>query len=82
MQQELIKRKREIIDTLLKKGILISSELLKEIDDDGQISKIFELLKSEQVNDTLVVGLELNKQSAKQKHKRQKHRKSKKEMLK
>ena len=33
MEQEIIKKKREIISTFLKKGILISSELLKEIDN-------------------------------------------------
>ena len=46
MQQELIKKKREIIDIFLKNDILINSELLNEINDNDNISKIFELLKS------------------------------------
>ena len=61
MQQELIKKKREIIDIFLKKGILISSGLLNEINDDKNISKVFELLKSNQTNDTLVIDLDINK---------------------
>jgi len=60
MQQELIKKKREIIETFLKNGILISSELLKEINDYEHVSKIFDLLKSKQVDDTLVVDQEIN----------------------
>ena len=39
MEQELIKKKREIIDTFLKKGILITSELLKEINNTDSISR-------------------------------------------
>ena len=60
MQQELIKKKREIIDIFLKKGVLISSELLKEINDDEHVSRIFELLKTKNSGDFAVVGLDLN----------------------
>lgn len=48
MEQELIKKKREIIDIFLKKGILISSEMLKEINDTGNISKILDELQARQ----------------------------------
>ena len=61
MQQELIKKKREIISILLKNGILISSELLKEINDYEQVSGLFDLLKSKQTGDLSVIGLNLNK---------------------
>src|SRR3989338_8335687 len=57
MQQELIKKKREIINTFLKNGILISSEMLDKINDQEHISRIFEALKINQINDMPVVGL-------------------------
>ena len=60
MEQELIKKKREIIDIFLKRGVLISSELLKEIDDYEHISRIFELLKTKGRDDSAVAGLDLN----------------------
>lgn len=61
MQQEIIKKKREIINLFLNKGVLISSELLKEINDYEQVSRIFDSLKSRQADDLDVVGLDLNK---------------------
>jgi|TARA_Y100000310_G_scaffold48410_1_gene44875 DNA polymerase II small subunit len=61
MQQELIKKKREIINIFLKKGVLISSELLRELDDYGHVSKIFDILKTKKINDVAVAGKELNK---------------------
>lgn len=59
MEQELIKKKREIIDIFLKKGILVSSELLKEIDDYEHVSRVFDILKSQSIEDAPV--LDLNK---------------------
>ena len=53
MEQELIKKKREIIGTFLKKGILISSELLKEIDNADNISGIIDALQARQTDDIL-----------------------------
>ncbi|MBS3105656.1 DNA-directed DNA polymerase II small subunit [Candidatus Woesearchaeota archaeon] len=53
MEQEFIKKKREIIDTFLKKGILISSELLKEINNTDNISKILDELQARQTDDIL-----------------------------
>ena len=61
MQQELIKKKREIIETFLKSGVLISSELLKKIDDNEQISKIFEILKTQKIDEIAVAGIDVNK---------------------
>ncbi len=61
MQQELIKKKREIVDIFLKKGVLISSEQLNEISEYEQFSKIFNLLKSKQIDEEHFVGLDLNK---------------------
>ncbi len=61
MQQELIKKKREIINILLKKGILVSSELLKELNDYEQATKIFNNLKSKKLDDILVIDLNLTK---------------------
>ncbi|MBI3027707.1 DNA-directed DNA polymerase II small subunit [Candidatus Woesearchaeota archaeon] len=62
-QQELIKKKREIIDIFLRKGILISSELLNKINDNEQISRIFGMLNSEEIDDKTVTGLDLNNQT-------------------
>ncbi len=59
MQQELIKKKREIINFFIKNGILLSSELLNKINDDEQISRISDLLKSKQI-DEFVVDLDFN----------------------
>ncbi|MBI2652986.1 DNA-directed DNA polymerase II small subunit [Candidatus Woesearchaeota archaeon] len=61
MQQELIKKKREIVDIFLKKGVLISSEQLNEISEYEQVSKIFNLLESKQIDEEPFVGLDLNK---------------------
>ena len=61
MQQEIFKKKREIIDIFLKKGILISSELLKEINDYEHISRIFDILKSKQIEEQVVIDINLNK---------------------
>ncbi|MBI2656896.1 DNA-directed DNA polymerase II small subunit [Candidatus Woesearchaeota archaeon] len=61
MQQELTKKKREIVDIFLKSGVLVSSEMLKEINDDEQISRIFELLKSKQIDDTLMADFDPSK---------------------
>ena len=60
MQQELVKKK-EIIDIFLEKGVLISLELLNEIKDYNNITKVFELLKSSQIEDPLVIGDEIKK---------------------
>ena len=60
MQQELTKKKREIIDIFLKEGVLISSELLKEINNYDHLSKIFDILKLRPIDD-VVVGLDLIK---------------------
>ena len=59
-QQELIKKKREIIDVCLKNGVLISSDVLKEIDDTC-VPKILELLKIKQISEDGIVNLDLNK---------------------
>lgn len=59
MQQELVKKKQEIINIFLKNGLLISSDLLKEISDYEQASKIFNFLKSKRI-DEAVIGSDLN----------------------
>jgi len=61
MQQELIEKKRAIIGVFLKKGLLVSSELLNEINDDEHASRIFDILNSEQTDNLHVVGLEMNR---------------------
>jgi len=61
MQQELIKKKREIINTFLKKGVLISSKLLEEINDYDNFSRVFDTLKSKLTQDSAVVDLGLTK---------------------
>lgn len=61
MQQEIIKKKQGIVGLFLKNGILVSSEMLKEIDEVDDISKIFSLLKSKQTKgpapDVVCTGL-------------------------
>ncbi|MBI2557987.1 DNA-directed DNA polymerase II small subunit [Candidatus Woesearchaeota archaeon] len=61
MEQELIKKKREIIGAFLKKGMLISSELLTDINDDEQISIISDALKSKHAEELAVIDLDLRK---------------------
>ena len=58
--QELIKKKHEIIDIFLKNGILISSELFKEIGDEEHINRIFEVLKSKQTENLAVIDTDLS----------------------
>lgn len=48
MQQELSQKKREIISIFLKKGFLVSSELLNQINDTKNIPRIEDLLKADQ----------------------------------
>ena len=61
MQQEFINKKKVIIDIFLKKGILISTDLLKEIDDEEKVVKIFDLLKTKKIEEYSVIGSGLNK---------------------
>jgi len=67
MQQELVRKKREIIEIFLKNGVLISSELLNEIENDEQADKIFSLLKTKKTEDLVVTEEDLNKLFSKQK---------------
>ena len=60
MQQELVRKKQEIIGIFLKNGLLISAELLNEINDYEQASKIFNFLKSKNI-DEAVISKDLNK---------------------
>jgi len=59
MHQELIKKKREIINALLKNGILVSSELLGSINNNESMAKIFDMLKSKPIEDA-VIDIDLN----------------------
>lgn len=68
MQQELVKKKREIIEIFLKNGVLISSELLNEIENDEQADKIFGLLKTKKTENLVVTEEDLNKFFSKQKN--------------
>src|SRR3989344_6198866 len=61
MQQELVRKKREIIEIFLKDGVLISSELLKEIENEEQADKIFSLLKVKKTEDAAVTEEDLKK---------------------
>ena len=60
MEQELIRKKKDIIDIFLKNGILISSDLLKKIEDEEQVSRIFSILKTKKPEDFAVAGTDLN----------------------
>ena len=54
MEQELIKKKREIITHFLEKGILVSSEILDEIKSYEQGYMIFEELKAKNIDQTVI----------------------------
>ena len=60
MQAELIKKKREIIETFLKNGVLINSDTLNGISDYEEVSEICNILKSRK-NDQAVIDLDFNK---------------------
>ena len=51
MELEIINKKREIIEICLKNGILISADTLKRIEDEQQISKIFDILKTKKIGE-------------------------------
>ncbi|MBI2541125.1 DNA-directed DNA polymerase II small subunit [Candidatus Woesearchaeota archaeon] len=55
MQQELSQKKREIISNFLKKGFLISSELLDQIKDTDNIGRIEDLLKTGQSGENILM---------------------------
>ena len=59
MQQELTQKKREIVEIFLKNGVLVSSELLKEMDESGKISRIFEVLTAKHTENLKVTDLDL-----------------------
>src|SRR3989338_7294283 len=61
MQQELVNEKRKIIEIFLKKGVLISSELLSQITDYEHASRIFNELSTKQMEDILVISADTNK---------------------
>jgi len=61
MQQELVNEKRKIIEIFLKKGVLISSELLSQITDYEHASRIFNELSTKQMEDLLVISADTNK---------------------
>ena len=60
MQQEIIRKKREIIDLFLKNGILLSSRLLEAIENHEQAEKIFEILKSKKSSEEAVAEIDLD----------------------
>lgn len=55
MQQELAQKKREIIEVFLKKGFLISSELLNKINTLENISGITDLLETCQADESIII---------------------------
>ncbi|HLG24924.1 MAG TPA: DNA-directed DNA polymerase II small subunit [Candidatus Nanoarchaeia archaeon] len=58
--QELIKKKHEIINIFLKKGVLISSEILEKLNDEEQSKKIFDIV-SQMPLDSAVLDLDIEK---------------------
>ncbi|HLD41843.1 MAG TPA: hypothetical protein VJB06_02315, partial [archaeon] len=61
MQQETIRKKKEIIDLFLKNGVLLSSEFLQSIENEGQADRIFEILKVKISNGEAVAEIDLEK---------------------
>lgn len=60
MQQELTQKKREIIEGFLKKGFLISSELLHKLSDAENMPSIADLLKTCQSSESIITPKEIN----------------------
>ncbi len=58
MEQEILDKKREIIEMCLKNGILISADSFKRIEEGHQISKIFNILKAKNLD--RVPGIEID----------------------
>ena len=56
MQEEIITKKREIINIFLKKGILVNPEFLTGVSDYDQISKIFDMLKTKNPEELEAAG--------------------------
>ncbi|MEK6943170.1 MAG: DNA-directed DNA polymerase II small subunit [Nanoarchaeota archaeon] len=54
--QEFIQQKKEVIGTFLKEGVLVSSELLKQMETEEGIKKIIELLKTKKAEDIAVIN--------------------------
>ncbi len=71
MHQELIKKKKEIIEIFLKNGILVSSDTINKLNDHENLSKIFDLLKSNNIEDPLVADLGIGGKT--EKDREQKH---------
>ena len=61
MQEELIIKKREIINTFLKKGILVDPLFLKKLDVENNISNIYNLMQTKDFGELAVVGLDPQK---------------------
>ncbi len=57
--QELVNKKREIIEICLKKGVLVSSDSLNSINDQGKVSRIFDILKTKYMENSLVENFDL-----------------------
>ena len=59
MQQETIEKKREIIGLFLKKGVLVSSDFLNEVNKSENIPNLHSLLKLKQTEDVVVLGSDI-----------------------
>src|SRR3989344_3290471 len=62
--QEIIKKKREIIDVFLKRGILVGSDFLRDVEDaenENNISKILASLESKTNEDLVVISSDLSR---------------------
>jgi DNA polymerase II small subunit len=53
MEQETIRKKKEIIDVFLKNGLLLSSELLGSIENLEQAGLVFETIKGKKAGDVI-----------------------------
>ncbi len=60
MQPELIEKKKEIISAFLKNGVLLTSEILNELDNHEKLTRIFEVICSRKEG-SLILDLDVNK---------------------
>lgn len=56
MMEDYLPKKKEIVNFFLKKGILIESSFLDQMDDESKVLKVYDLVTNKNAEDLLVMG--------------------------
>lgn len=56
MNEELSSKKKEIVELFLKKGMLVSSEMLKQLEDENKVLRIYDAVSKGSSEGLLVLG--------------------------